>query len=418
MARPRQDRKGKKRAPEQAEERPPDQIPLTEIAASRLSKLARLDAKELAGRTIAELQEALRWRIDPQLLLFRRVCGRVVKKDPTTGIEYPVPFATVHVEDTDCGLLGYFPSGWPYGWYFPFFCRREELGSVKTDACGRFCVFIPRFDIDWILRFRRLRVCFPIIFPLPPVVVILEHLPRPIEKWPPFRPPKPEPDPPWPLLQNGGFRLRRAADVLGHELVEQLGALELAGELGTDSERQLELVSESPTLPLPPPLPPELGDKLEREGFESLLPEISGLEAKDRERLLPELSRLDPRRFIGPFWRCRDILLPQWVPIFDVPDITFRVTQDVDGDGDEETIYSEGHFDVRWNAGSIPPVKLQASQIAVSTPDCDGPGVPCADEPAIVLAGRYPLHNPAAPPPYHDNGSGYAQRPNRPHPSA
>jgi hypothetical protein len=38
------------------------------------------------------------------------------------------------------------------------------------------------------------------------------------------------------------------------------------------------------------------------------------------------------------------VLVPEWVPLVDVPDITFRVTQDVDGDGDEETIYSEGYY--------------------------------------------------------------------------
>jgi len=35
----------------------------------------------------------------------------------------------------------------------------------------------------------------------------------------------------------------------------------------------------------------------------------------------------------GPFRRCITVHVPVWTPIFDVPDITFRVTQDVDGNG-------------------------------------------------------------------------------------
>ena len=44
-----------------------------------------------------------------------------------TGVEYPVPFATVHVEDTDCGLVWYGPPGWKWGWFYPLFCHREEI---------------------------------------------------------------------------------------------------------------------------------------------------------------------------------------------------------------------------------------------------------------------------------------------------
>ena len=92
-------------------------------------------------------------------------------------------------------------------------------------------------------------------------------------------------------------------------------------------------------------------------------------------------------------------------------------SQDVDGDGDEETIYSEGFFDVRWDATSIPDVTLEATQIALAGVACDGSEVPCA-EPQIVLAGKMPLHNlPGPADPYIDQVSGYARRVNRPHPS-
>lgn len=72
-----------------------------------------------------------------------------------------MPWATVHVEDTDCSLFGYFPHGWPWSWFLPLLCRREEIATAVTDACGRFCVWIPRWEIDWILRFRREGICLP-----------------------------------------------------------------------------------------------------------------------------------------------------------------------------------------------------------------------------------------------------------------
>ncbi|HIH44846.1 MAG TPA: hypothetical protein HA257_07195, partial [Candidatus Methanoperedenaceae archaeon] len=128
------------------------------------------------------------------------------------------------------------------------------------------------------------------------------------------------------------------------------------------------------------------------------------------------LAGLDFGRYIGPFWRCRTWIVPEWYPIFDVPDITFRVTQDVDGDGDEEVIYSESFFDVRWNSGPIPDVKLEASQIALAGVACETPDdIPCENVPAILFVGLMPLVNPAIP--YHDAASGYARRPNRPHAS-
>jgi hypothetical protein len=114
------------------------------------------------------------------------------------------------------------------------------------------------------------------------------------------------------------------------------------------------------------------------------------------------------------------------MPLLDVPDITFRVTQDVDGDGDQDVIYAESHFDVRWNSGNIPDVTLYADPIAVAGLTCDTPEVPCENVPAITFAGLMPLVNPPAPAaPYHDAGSGeapnfalgYARRPNRPHPN-
>ncbi len=56
------------------------------------------------------------------------------------------------------------------------------------------------------------------------------------------------------------------------------------------------------------------------------------------------------RRSFGPFKRCFDVFVPKWVPMLDVPDITFRVLQDTNGDGVEEQVYGEAFFQVRWDA--------------------------------------------------------------------
>ena len=119
------------------------------------------------------------------------------------------------------------------------------------------------------------------------------------------------------------------------------------------------------------------------------------------------------RRFLGPFLRCHDIFIGHWQTLFDVPDITFRVTQDYDGDGVEEEIYSEGYFDVRWNSGSIPDVTLEASGNALATQQC-GPvkEIPCGNVPSIEAAGYLDLE-----PDYHDDATGFGLRVNRPSPT-
>lgn len=405
----------------------PDLRPLTEIQANRLAALTGLNAKNLIGKNVAALRDTLRWQIDLELLLFRRICGRVVKRDPATGEEYPVPFATVHVEDTDCSLLGFFPGEWPWGWFFPFFCRREEVASVVTDACGRFCVWVPRWEVDYILRFRHERFCFPDIFLKPSVLDILEPLREPGI----FRPPRPLPDPPPFFFSEDGLDLRRVENLLGAETARQLAAAEAGAAFGTSTGQKMALLQRNGfSRPFPPPLPPEFKPALESrsEGASSskksngpakFTMEHAKAKLADSLHLNAQILReLDFRNYLGPFRRCFDVITPEWVPIFDVPDVTFKVTQDVDADGDEEVIYSEGHFDVRWNSGAIPDVTLEASPIAVAGLSCEAPEVPCADVPAILFVGRQPVVNPPSPAdPYHDAASGYARRPNRPHAS-
>jgi hypothetical protein len=402
----------------------PDRKPIGELQAKRLAAVSGLNVKEIVGSNVSDLVEKFRWRIDPELFFFRRVCGRVVKRDPATGTLYPVPFATVHVEDTDCSFLGFFPVESPWAWLFPLHCQREEIATTTTDACGNFCVFVPRWEVDWILRFRHERFCFPDIFIKPNIRDILEGL----QEVP--RRPIPEPDPPPFLLKDGGLTLRRAEDLLGREVAGQLAAQEAGAAFGTSSNLQSELLSRPAfAQPLPPPLPSQLNRNRQAQlelgqaaQLETVL-DTSIVEARremaTRLKLdLKELGALDFRNFIGPFRRCYDYIVAEWTPLLDVPDITFRVTQDVDSDGDQEVIYSEGYFDVRWNSGPIPALTLEVSPIAVAGVVCDNPEVPCVDTPAIDFAGLMPVVNPPGPAdPYHDVVSGYAQRVNRPHPS-
>lgn len=412
----------KKRPPVNAEIAP-DHRKLTGKQATRLGALADIAHKELAGLTVAEVGEKLKWRVDPELLFFRKICGKVVKKDPVTGVEYPVPFATVAVEDTDCSLLGYFPKSWPWGWFFPLSCHRETLATVKTDKCGNFCAWIPRFDIDWILRWRKQRVCFPWIFlrpSIPDLVPPEELFPIPERPFPPRPGPGPDPGPLAGLMRLPVSTVEALSGTVGRQLAQRLSDFQVTQGLGAPVGSLEELSgARAFETELPPPLPqefrrvlagqPDVGAGRQANVHDAVRSAVAlelGIEAK-------HLAHLDLNRYIGPFLRCFDVYLPQWQLILDVPDITFKVTQDVDGDGVEETIYTEGYFDVRWNAGPIPNVKLVASPIAKESHLCDTPDVPCGNVPAILFAGLMPLTDAS----YFDVSEGYAKRPNRPMPA-
>ncbi|MCX6360464.1 MAG: hypothetical protein NT029_11680 [Armatimonadetes bacterium] len=398
----------------------PDATRITKAQAARLASMAGLPVAEIREGTIGQIAEKFKWRIDPDLLRFRRVCGQVVKKDPATGVEYPVPHARVDVEDTDCHFLTFAPPSHPWVWHFPFWSHREVIGSTTTDACGRFCVWVPAFDIDWVLRWRAVRHCYPILFRKPTIWDIIEHLippeliPQP-GPWPPIRWPGPDPDP-LPFLNE--TVLQHLEPLLGRNQVAGLRAAPVLKAGAQASVRSSTLDQPAFAAPIPPPLPEALA-----------APRIKGASAPIAESLgvtgeiADLLGKVDASRWIGPFVRCHTHIVPVWQRILDVPDITIKVSQDVDGDGDLETIYSEGFGDVRWDSGSIPDVKIIASPVAIASPlpadspMCGDVEVPCKT-PAIVLAGLYPLHNLPSAAPYIDNGTGYAQRPNPPHPTA
>ena len=99
------------------------------------------------------------------------------------------------------------------------------IATAKTDECGNFCIWIPRWDIDWVLRFRHERFCFPIIFERPSVRDLLDELiphkiPFPEPDPGPFGPrPGPGPDPS-PLQRfDRGRLIKQIEDQLGRDVV-------------------------------------------------------------------------------------------------------------------------------------------------------------------------------------------------------
>ncbi len=408
----------------------PAKFKLGESLSSRLSLVSGISGEALKGRAIADVAGRHAFRIDPMLLFFREVCGRVVKTDPATGIDYPVPFATVQVEDTDCSLLGYFPSGSPWAWYFPFSCKREVIATTQTDECGNFCVYVPRWDIDWVLRFRRMRRCYAMIFDRPSIKDLFDRL-HPVDppvdiQWPPN--PIPEPIPtPFRLDQIDRALLRdRASEAFGSDVAQRFDQLVAHIPFGGSlAEAEALLAAPAPLTNLRPTLPAELrmltdastppekrGEAADKKLHQATLAALGARAGLDPEHI----ANVDLRRYIGPFLRCHDVFVPEWMPVFDIPDITFRVLQDTDGDGVEEVIYGEGHFDVRWDAGAMPDQTIHAWPNARAGNICGPTSVPCGNAPAIILAGRLPVTGDPAvfdgtP---GDPAAGYAMRTNRP----
>jgi hypothetical protein len=392
-------------------EKAPDQRILTKIQAERLSSLTGIDKAKFSGLSVSEIATKFKWQIDPNLFLFRRICGRVVKKDPVTGVEYGVPFATVYAEDTICNLLGLFPIDLPWSWFFPFFCHSEVIAQTTTDACGNFCVWVPWFEIKWILEWRLERICYFVGFQKPTIGSVLKYLHgQPVG---PAPGPGPDPGPEF-TFTPGSALYAKAAAVLGEETVSQLAQLGKSGSFGARSSGQKALLSRQAfATSIAPALPREFQKPIagkaaeHRSAVQSTLANKLGVDAS-------VFKNVDLARYYGPFFRCFDIIVPEWVPIFEVPDITFRVTQSVNGT--VQTIYSTGLFDVSWDANGDSNVTLVASPIAISNPICVTPVVPCGNVPSLEYVGLMPLVNPVGPiAPYINAATGFATRPNAPH---
>lgn len=383
----------------------PDDWRVTEQQLAHIRTLTEDAPSDLAGATALDVRDQLEFAMDPDLLGFRQVCGRVVTHDSATGEYHPVPNATVRVEDTDCSFLSRFPSDLGYGWFFPFDCTRETVATTTTNECGEFCVYVPLWDIDRVLDFRRERVCLPEIV-RPRIRDVLERpevFPDPVN--PPEPRPEPRPDPGFGRLFDPGV-FERTAELLGEDVALRLGAGTERGDFG-DLEPEAATLLDRPAFPEPPepPLP---------EGFLRPDPEERLELLGDELPVDPEvIAAVDPDRLVGPFLRCRDVFVPEWRTFVDVPDITFRVTQDIDGDGTQETIYSEGFFDVRWNEEQSLDVDLVADDAANSIPTCDGltpENVEC-ETPSIESIGLLPTRSPI-----YDDATGYARQVNRPKP--
>lgn len=357
----------------------------------RLAAAAEVPTEALHGASIADLLRQDRVQIDPNLFLRRRICGRVVKKD-ANGNNLPVPFATVTAYDTDVTFTMWSPPNLPWSWCFPLHIRREVMATVVTDECGRFCINLPYFDIDHYLRWRLERHCYLEWLRLPTLRdVLAAH-----EVVPKVGPVALDP------------KVLRAASRLLDPTQQQRLAVAAAGvspggdNVATDKLLTTRAGSGRAVAPLPTGLKAALNDKT-RLAFTRL----TGVPEK-------LVGAFDARRSYGPFLRCHWHLVPEWHTVLDMPDITFEVTQDVDGDGNNEVIYSEGLFDVRWDTGSIADVELVAGPNAIAAPDCNNPITgPCGD-PSILFAGNYELQQAGNPGFGHDRVTGYALYPNVP----
>lgn len=366
---------------------------LTKRQAARVAAASGQPAEKLVGRTFAELDAGLRLVLDPHIFAFRRICGRVVKTD-ANGNELPVPFATVTVYDTDVNLLAWSPLGSQYSWFYPFGIRREVLATVTTDECGRWCVWIPRFDIDHYLRWRLERRCYLTWLRRPSIIDVLRE-----------QDVIPDPDP-GPIHVDEHL-LAHASRVLDAHAIDRLRPLARAARLGSP-------VADSSDALARPAFRERVAPPIAAAAAKALASGLGERLAKRVGRPHEALAKLDLSRFFGPFLKCRLVATPQWTTVLDIPDLTFEVTQDVNGDGTQEVIYSEGLFDVRWDAGSIGDVVLHASQIAITSPSCNVPDVgPCGEQ-AILFASNYPLQVPTDASEYHDANTGYALQPNRP----
>ena len=281
--------------------------------------------------------------------LTQNVCGRVVKRDPIFGNDCPVPGATVHILDVDVHFMWWYPyPGQPWCWLFPFWIRREEIATTTTDECGRFCVDIPLFDIDAILRWRlRIRCLWDLLKPPRVIDAIdlgvkpdlrayprLKHLPemkyRSRSGSEVQTPVIPLPPPGSPDLYSSALP---STSRFYTEAKFEIARRAISEELFEPLARDKQPVMEKAAFPLPIS-PPALPDD---EKLLKLLPD---------KRMIANLRKAKPILRLMPCWA---EIVPELRLFLDVPDIVFKVEQDTNGDGNLETIYDQGLFDVNWN---------------------------------------------------------------------
>ncbi|MFN8580490.1 MAG: hypothetical protein U0163_05855 [Gemmatimonadaceae bacterium] len=349
----------------------PAEPKLATFQAARLSRLTGVSTRRLIGESLGSLVRTLPPSVDRDLLDALPLSGRVVVQDRETGRDVPVPFATVQVEDTDCQLLGYFPQGWPWSWYFPLCCRREVIAQVVTDADGCFTVRVPRFDIDWILRWR------------------------------------------WNQLRHSDLftRVSIPATSERHPFAHALrvgAAMEHARRASLEPRHATPRSSESrrrARAELPAPLPTPLLSRYASGGQHAVLECLAAhLDVSPRR-----LDGFNLDAVIGPFERHHALSRHPWLLLTDVPDITFRVTAAI-GDT-QHAVYSDANFDVRWSANALPSVTLVAAVEEAPSLAFTAPHVPRAPEPRPRMVGLAPLLLPGgSTPPSIDSATGYAHQ--------
>jgi hypothetical protein len=381
---------------------PPDQIKLNGIQAQRFATMANVPIKEVAGQTIAALQEKYKWIIDPNWFLFQWVCGQVVRWDPVSGTYLPCPNCTVHVMDTDCDFLFYAPFDYPWLWCFPIWCHQEEWATVVTDECGKFCVLIPRFDIDWVWRWKLQRYCFPEVLQSVSLGDLLTHL-NVVAVPPPHIGPDPGPV----EVVQSGISLDRLSALTGRETAKQIlssGSSSGFGNLKTAATALLD----RPAFhhPVAPPTSAALQD-LQKQHAKRGSAAVAELVKSSAKRNY----NFDINRYIGPFprWYCEWIIERELIPVLEVPDITFWVQQDVYGTGTLETIYQDGYFQIGWESGPLDNVTLHAADYARVTTTCQVPPVEGCDQAEIQFAGLMPATS------NYIDANGYGWRLNPPH---
>lgn len=356
------------------------------------------------------------------------VCGRVIKRDPVTGEECPVPGATVHVLDVDLYFFWWHPFPYPWGWIFPFWARREKIATTKTDKCGRFCVYIPRIDIDVILRWRLRFHCLYWTLPRPRVIDAinlgvkpdirtypeLENLPEmkpEVKPW--LRPPSPPiiPEMPSSYLKEGEVSAADRMKMVSS--IPQVPTAEKVPDFYTKPEFERVRHTLFAKEALFEPVETTELPLLERPAFPRPIPPPSLPDDEKLLEILPDKEMVRAVRDTSPLLRliyCHLDLVPYWYLYFDVPDIAFKVEQDIDGDGTLETIYDQGYFDVNWNLSEpTTNVVIEAWNNAICVPCSLKPFQPCTE------AGFVGINDMAIDPAYLSS-QGYAVRVNRPKP--
>lgn len=386
-----------------------------------LAKKGKITAADLPLKPARDI-----FRIWP---LKRRVCGRVIRRDPVTGDICYVPGATVRVLDVDFHLFWWYPyPSLPWCWLFPIWPRREEIATVKTDECGRFCVDIPYFDIDAILRWRlRYRCLWETLQP-PRVIDAIDLGIKPdlrvykeLERLPELEP-KPIPGP-WP----GPGPLESTLSITEKLIQETDPKIAKANPATCRGSTVAERVSDFHTKPIFEPVREAVFAKramfepvdpaevpmLERPAFPKSIVPPTLPEDETLLKILPSkemLKEVRQARPIARLLRCWAELVPVWHIFFDVPDIVFKVEQDTDGDGTLETIYDQGIFDINWNLTEpTMNVVIEAWENAICVP-CGPPYQPCTTT-GIVGITEMPVD------PAYLNNEGYAIRVNRPKPN-